>query len=47
MVRLLAGHELAVIVFGGAHDLSDSVRRLAPEAEYVRVTTRRYHAAAR
>jgi hypothetical protein len=47
MVKRLAGHALAVIVLGGAHDLSDSVRRLAAQAEYVRVTLRAYHAAPR
>jgi hypothetical protein len=47
MVRRLAGHALAVIVLGGAHDLSASVRELAPGAEYIRVTTRAYHNAPR
>jgi hypothetical protein len=47
MVRRLAGHALAVIVLGGAHDLSASVRALAPGAEYIRVTTRAYHHAPR
>lgn len=32
----------ALIVLGGAHDLSGSVRRLAGDCEYVRVTTRAY-----
>jgi hypothetical protein len=33
----------ALIVLGGAHDLSDSVRRLgAGRCEYIRVTTRRF-----
>jgi hypothetical protein len=30
---------VALLLLGGAHDLSDSVRRLAPGCEYVRVTT--------
>jgi len=30
---------LAVLVLGAAHDLSDSVRRLAPGCEYIAVTT--------
>jgi hypothetical protein len=47
MVRRLACHPLAVIVLGGAHDLSASVRELAPGAEYIRVTTRAYHNAPR
>lgn len=37
-----AGGPVAVIVLGGAHDLSPSVRRLGSgKAEYLRVTTRR------
>jgi hypothetical protein len=47
MVRRLKGHALAVIVLGGAHDLSASVKALAPGAEYVRVTVRAYHFAPR
>jgi hypothetical protein len=33
---------VAVIVLGGAHDLSDSIRRIDGQCEYVRVTTRRF-----
>jgi hypothetical protein len=34
---------MAIIVLGGAHDLSDSVRRLGGgRCEYIRVTTRRF-----
>jgi predicted LPLAT superfamily acyltransferase len=32
----------ALIVLGGWHDLSESVRALAPGWEYLRVTTARY-----
>jgi hypothetical protein len=34
----LAMRPVAVIVLGGAHDLSGSVRRLAPGSDYLRVT---------
>lgn len=37
-----SGGPVAVIVLGGAHDLSASVRRLGVNCEYLRVTTRRY-----
>jgi hypothetical protein len=33
---------VAMIVLGGAHDLSASVRRASENCEYLRVTTRRY-----
>lgn len=33
---------VAVIVLGGAHDLTESVRRSAEDCEYLRVTTKRY-----
>jgi len=40
---VLARGPLALIVLGGAHDLSDSVRRLGGgHCEYIRVTTRRF-----
>ncbi len=39
---LLGRGPLAVIVLGGAHDLSESVRRLAPGCEYLRVAGRCY-----
>ena len=44
MVRAaLASGRFALIVLGGAHDLSEEVRRQAPgRCEYLRVTTRRY-----
>ncbi len=44
IVRGLAaqGVPCAVIVLGGAHDLSGSVRRLAPGCEYLRVTLKSY-----
>jgi hypothetical protein len=32
----------SVLILGGSHDLSASVRRLAANTEYIRVTTRRY-----
>jgi hypothetical protein len=39
----IAGGPLAVIVLGGAHDLSASVRRVAAgRCEYIRVTTGRF-----
>ena len=40
MVKILAADKspLLVLVLGGAHDLSGSVRRLMPRAGYVRVT---------
>jgi hypothetical protein len=39
----LDGGPFALIVLGGAHDLSDSVRRVAGgDCEYIRVTTRMY-----
>jgi hypothetical protein len=45
MVRNLAeAGPVAVIVLGGAHDLSESVKRLAPGAESLRVTTAQYAA---
>jgi hypothetical protein len=47
MVKRLAGHPLAVVVLGGAHDLSASVKALAPGAEYLRVVPRAYHNAPR
>ena len=34
--------QVAVIVLGGAHDLTESVRRSAEDCEYLRVTTKRY-----
>jgi hypothetical protein len=40
---VLDGATFGLIVLGGAHDLSDSVRRLGQgECEYIRVTTRRF-----
>jgi hypothetical protein len=43
MVRAaLAVRPVVVIVLGGAHDLSGSVRRLAPGSEYVRVRVKGY-----
>src|SRR5262249_38565372 len=42
---LREGGPVAVLVLGGAHDLSASVRAVAPGAEYLRVTTRRYREA--
>jgi hypothetical protein len=44
MVRAaLEGGPVAVLVLGGAHDLSGAVRQLAPgDCEYLRVTTARY-----
>ena len=32
----------ALVILGGAHDLSESVRRHGGSCEYLRVTTRRY-----
>jgi hypothetical protein len=40
------GDRCALIVLGGGHDLSDSVRRLAPGCEYLPVTPRAYPKAA-
>jgi hypothetical protein len=41
--RALASGTCSVLVLGGAHDLSASVRRLGGgNAEYIRVTTRRF-----
>ena len=34
--------QVAVIVLGGSHDLSASVRRLGGDCEYLRVTTKRF-----
>ena len=34
--------QVAVIVLGGAHDPSESVRRIGGNCEYLRVTTKRY-----
>lgn len=43
MVRAaLDGGPFSLIILGGAHDLSDSVRRLAGDCEYVRITMRAY-----
>lgn len=44
MVRAaLDGGPFALVVLGGAHDLSDSVRRIAGgDCEYIRVTTKAY-----
>jgi hypothetical protein len=40
---VLDGGPLALIVLGGAHDLTDSVRRLGGgRCEYIRVTTKRF-----
>jgi hypothetical protein len=36
-----------VVILGGAHDLADNIRRLAPDTEYVVVTTRRFREAAK
>ncbi len=33
---------VAVIVLGGSHELSESVRAASGQCEYLRVTTRRY-----
>jgi len=42
-VKLLLDHGgCAVIILGGAHDLSDNIRRLSGRCEYIRVTTRRW-----
>ena len=39
--RLLAGGKFALIVLGGAHDLSDNLGRLpGGKAEYIRVATK-------
>jgi hypothetical protein len=32
----------ALVILGGAHDLSESVRRHGGSSEYVRITTRRF-----
>jgi len=38
---IIEGGPLALVILGGAHDLTDNVRKLAGRAgEYVRVTTR-------
>ena len=37
-----AGGPVAVIVLGGAHDLSDAVRRFGGKCEYLRMTTKRF-----
>lgn len=44
MVRniLEADGQVVVIILGGAHDLSDSLKRLTPEAKYERVTLKTY-----
>lgn len=40
IVRIVTARSpMAVLVLGAAHDLSDSVRRLAPGCEYITVTT--------
>lgn len=36
----------ALVVWGGSHDLAESVREIAPQYEYIRVTTRRFAAIA-
>ena len=42
-VRLaVASGRCAVLVLGGSHDLSASVKKLGGGVEYIRVTTRRY-----
>jgi hypothetical protein len=41
-VKALASGPCSVLVLGGGHDLSASVRRLGGTAEYIRVTTGRY-----
>lgn len=42
-LRVLAkGGPVAVIVLGGAHDMTGSIRRAGGKWEYVRVTTRLY-----
>ena len=39
--RLLDGGRFALIILGGAHDLSDNLRRLSGgQAEYIRVATK-------
>jgi hypothetical protein len=43
IVEAALQYPIAVIVLGGAHDLSEHVRRLGRgQAEYIRVTPRRY-----
>lgn len=45
VTQLLKGDGVAVIVLGGSHDLSSSVRQLSGgTCEYIRVTTRRFAA---
>jgi len=40
-VRAVLGADFALIVLGGSHDLGESMKAVAPDWEYIRVTTRR------
>jgi hypothetical protein len=43
--RLAAAGPLAVVLLGGAHDLTEATREHAPRVRYVRVTSRAYREA--